>query len=291
MRKIGITADCSSGLEYAPFEHDIRITRTTIHFGDETLVDGIDITAEGFYNRLKNTDVVPSTSAPAPKEILDRIEELKSEGCTDIIHFPISFGLSAYGENLESSMEDFVEDVNFKVINSNSACLMEGYVAKYAEVLAQNGYSVEEILEEVPHLRDRINAYFVVDDLKYLVKNGRLGSAAGMIGSLMRIKPILNLGKSGKIETFEKVKTHSRALSRLYDLIVEYGKDYQECIYIVLHTGRLEDAKVMCEEFKSRVSNAKRIEITTITPTVGAHIGCGVLGAAVIPLDGLKEKL
>ena len=54
MRKIGITADCSSGLEYAPFEHNIRITRTTIHFGDETLVDGIDITAEGFYEKLKN---------------------------------------------------------------------------------------------------------------------------------------------------------------------------------------------------------------------------------------------
>ena len=59
MRKIGITADCSSGLEYAPFEHDIRITRTTIHFGDETLVDGIDITAEGFYEKLKNTEDNP----------------------------------------------------------------------------------------------------------------------------------------------------------------------------------------------------------------------------------------
>lgn len=291
MRKIGITADCSSGLEYAPFDHDIRITRTTIHFGDEILVDGIDITAEGFYDKLKNTDAVPSTSAPAPKEIINRIEELKKEGCTDIIHFPISFGLSAYGENLENSMEDFVEDVNFKVINSNSACLMEGYVAKYAEILAKKGYSVEQILEEVPNLRDKINAYFVVDDLKYLVKNGRLSSAAGMIGSLMRIKPILNLGKSGKIETFEKVKTHSRAIQRLYDLIVEYGNEYQECIYIVLHTGRLDDAKKMCEELASKVSNAKRIELTTITPTVGAHIGCGVLGLAVIPLDGLKEEL
>ena len=107
----------------------------------------------------------------------------------------------------------------------------------------------------------------------------------------MRIKPILNLGKSGKIETFEKVKTHTRAIQRLYDLIVEYGKDYKECIYIVLHTGRLADAKVMCEELSTRVTNAKRIELTTITPTVGAHIGCGILGLAVLPLDGLKEQL
>lgn len=81
--KIGITSDCSSGLEYAPFEHHIKITRTTIHFKDEELIDGIDIKAEEFYRRLKETDIVPSTSAPSLGEISKRVEELKAEGCTD----------------------------------------------------------------------------------------------------------------------------------------------------------------------------------------------------------------
>ena len=149
MKKIGITADCSSGLEYAPFEHNIKITRTTIHFGDETLVDGIDITADEFYERLKTTDVIPSTSAPSPKSVLDAIDSLKKEGCTEIIHFPISFGLSDYGKNLKSSLEDFTEDIDFRVVNSNTACLMEGYVAKYAEILAEKGYSIDEIIEDI----------------------------------------------------------------------------------------------------------------------------------------------
>ena len=228
MKKIGITADCSSGLEYAPFKHNIKITRTTIHFGDETLVDGIDITADEFYERLKITDVIPSTSAPSPKSVLDAIDSLKKEGCTEIIHFPISFGLSDYGKNLKSSLEDFTEDIDFRVVNSNTACLMEGYVAKYAEILAEKGYSIDEIIEEIPNFRDRINAFFVVNDLKYLVKNGRLSLASGMLGSLIRIKPILNLGKSGKIETFEKVRTHNSAIKRMYELISEYGKSYKE---------------------------------------------------------------
>ena len=291
MNKIGITADCSSGLEYAPFEHNIKITRTSIHFGDETLIDGVDITAEEFYERLKSSDTIPSTSAPTPKAVLDAINELKKEGCKQIIHFPISFSLSDYGKNLENSLSDFTEDIEFKVINSNTACLMEGYVAKYAEVLANKGYSIEEIINEIPNFRDRINAFFVVDDLKYLVKNGRLNLASGMVGSLMKIKPILNLGKNGKIETFEKVRTHSSAIKRMYDLISDYGKEYKECIYIVLHTARLDDANTMKENLKSYVNNAKKIEVTTITPTVGAHIGCGILGVACLPLDGLKENI
>lgn len=123
--KIGITADCSSGLEYAPFKHNIKITRTTIHFGETELIDGVDITADEFYKKLEATDVVPSTSAPTPKEIIRCVEEYKNEGCTTVIHFPISFGLSAYGENLQMVGSDYVEGVDLKVYNCNTACVMK----------------------------------------------------------------------------------------------------------------------------------------------------------------------
>ena len=112
-----------------------------------------------------------------------------------------------------------------------------------------------------------------------------------MIGSLMRIKPILNLGKSGKIETLEKVRTHQAAIKRMIELITEYGQTYQNCIYLVLHTARLNDANTLALNLEEVVNNATRTEVTTITPTVGAHIGCGILGVACLPLDGLKENI
>lgn len=289
--KIGITADCSSGLEYAPFEHDVKITRTTIHFGQEELLDGVDITADGFYKKLRASDIVPSTSAPTPGEITKRIEEWKQEGCTDVIHFPISFGLSDYGKNLQATGNELVEGVKVHVFNSNTACLMEGYQAYYASILAKKGYSVEEIFEEVAKLRDRIDTYLVVDDLKYLVKNGRLSGVSGFIGSLARIKPVLNLGKDGKIVTFEKVRIHSKAIARCIDLTLESAKQYEKVLYIVLHSDRLEDAKSIANELKSRATNCYHIDVTTITPTVGAHIGADVIGIACLPLDGLKEEL
>lgn len=289
--KIGITADCSSGVEYAPFKHNIKITRTTINFEHETLIDGIDITAENFYKRLEKDTFIPSTSAPTIGEITKKVEEWKKEGCTDIIHFPISFGLSTYGENLIKMSDELFEGINFHVADTKEACIMEGYQAYYAEVLAAKGYSVEEILKECARLRDKTHAYFVVDDLKYLVKNGRLGGVSGLVGTVIQIKPILEINKEGKIVPFKKVRTHAKALEALIDLTINEGAKAKKVIYVVLHANRLELATKIKEKLEAKVKNASRVELTTITPTVGAHIGSGVIGMATIIVDDLKEEI
>ncbi len=291
--KIGITADCSSGLEYAPFKHNIKITRTTIHFGEKELVDGIDITADEFYKELEASDIVPSTSAPTPKEIIRCVEEYRKEGYTTVIHFPISFGLSAYGENLQAVSDDYVEGINLKVYNCNTACIMEGYTAHYAEILANKGYSVEEIFSECDRMSDNSKTYFLVDDLKYLVKNGRLNVVSGFIGGLMKIKPILQLGKNvnGKIEIFEKVRTHSKALERMFEVVKSETANAKNVIYIIQHSNRLDDAKKLVDKVHEMFNNVKRVEIATVTPTVGAHIGSGVLSLGYIITDQLKEEL
>ncbi len=291
--KIGITADCSSGLEYAPFKHNIKITRTTIHFGENELIDGVDITADEFYKKLEATDIVPSTSAPTPKEIIRCVEEYRNEGCTTVIHFPISFGLSAYGENLQMVSDDYVEGVDLKVYNCNTACIMEGYTAHYAEILANKGYNVEEIFAECDKMGDNSKTYFLVDDLKYLVKNGRLNVVSGFIGGLIKIKPILQLGKNvnGKIEIFEKVRTHSKALERMFEVVKEETKDAKKVIYIIQHSNRLEDAKKLVEKVNETFDNVLRVEVATVTPTVGAHIGSGVLSLGYIITDEFKEEI
>jgi len=291
MRKIGICADCSSGVEYAPFKNDVRICRTTIHFGEEELVDGIDINADQFYEKLKTSEVVPSTSAPTMGMIKEVAEKLRDEGCTDVILFTISNGLSTYGANVREFADELVEGVKLHIYDSSTACLMEGYLAHYAEILAAKGYSVEEIFQECDKLKNNTNAYFVVDDLKYLVKNGRLSGAAGFIGSLVSIKPVLNLGQTDKIFTFEKVRTWKKATDFCYSTIIEEAQKFNKCIYLVLHTGLKETAEEFALKLRNDVKNAARIEVTTITPTVGAHIGNGILGIARLGLDDLKEEL
>ena len=290
-KKIGITADCSSNLEYAPFKHNIKITRTCIYFDKEQFVDGIDITADDFYKKLLTTDIIPTTSAPTLQEVVKAVEECKKEGCDTVIHFPISFGLSTYGQNLKQRIDDLDLGVDFHVINPNTACLMQGYQAHLAEIMASKNYSIEEIEQECHKLDLQTKIYFVVDDLKYLVKNGRLSSFKGYLGSFMKIKPIITFSEDGKLVTREQVRTQRKAIERCIEHLIEETKDKKDFVVLVAHTGNYENAVLIRDHLKKIVPNAKRYEIFVIPPTVGAHVGNGILGVGYMGLEGIKVDL
>ncbi|MFA6661891.1 MAG: DegV family protein [Bacilli bacterium] len=289
--KIGITADSSSGVEYAPFKNNVKITRTYINFPDKKLLDGVDIKAQEFYEILETTDVIPSTSAPTAGEILKKLEEWNKEGATDVIHFAISSGLSTYGLNIENIInETKTVDTAFHAFDSGTSCIAQGYNAKYAEMLAEKGYSVEEILDECTKFRDNSVIYFMVGNLKYLVKNGRLSAASGAIGSLMQIKPILRLGPpDGLIVPFKKIRTNKKAIEKMFELAHTDGRGHKKVLYAVIHSDRLEEAKTLQKRIQDNIHNAVRVDVSDITPTIGAHIGPHLLGVVVVNLDVLKE--
>ncbi|MDR2867656.1 MAG: DegV family protein [Acholeplasmatales bacterium] len=283
--KIGITADSSSGLEYVNFKHKVLITRTTINFKDRILLDGVDITADAFYHLLSKTQEIPSTSAPTPGVILEQIIKLKAQGCTDVIHFPISTGLSDYGKNIKATMDPLCQEIgiNFHVYDSKTACLMQGLFALYASYLADHGSTIQEIFQTLENYKKNQYPYFVVDDLKYLIKNGRLSGITGNIAILLKIKPVLIIDKEGRIVTFEKVRTHNKAIERTLELTKMKTTETKNVLYLSVHTNRYEDAVKLKETLDGRKNCYKTI-ITTITPTVGAHIGSGILGAVCIGL-------
>ena len=285
--KIGITADCSSGVEYAPFKHNIKITRTTINFNGNILVDGIDVTADQFYEMLEKSDIVPTTAAPLVGEINQRCLEWKEEGADEVIHFPISSGLSAYGPNMAAQTEELFPDIKVTFFPTKLATILQGYLAHYAEILAKHDLTTPEIIEKCLKLQEKIHAFFIVDNLKYLVKNGRLTVISGFVGQLMSIKPILTFTEEGKLVPFEKVRTKAKAIDRIIDLTIENNKNYKKGIYISLHAHRLEEAEAISKRLQEKANNGVRFEISTITPTVGAHVGSGLLGVGFIPLDDL----
>jgi DegV family protein with EDD domain len=285
--KIAIMTDVNAGLDYVGYETGIPCLRSTVNFKDEVLVDGIDIKADEFYQRIKNiTDPkdIPSTSAPAVGEIYDAIDRLISEGYTDIIHFPISFELSATGPTVLNLAKEYEGKINIQVFNTKGAAYIQGFMALNAKKMVDEGHTVEEILARSEYLRDHFQAFFVVDDLNYLVKNGRLSGAAGLMGSLLHIKPVLEINKDGKIVTKEKIKTHRRAVERIVELILDYIKDQSNVKVAVYHSLREDGAKDIISMIQSARPDLKEIEIHFITPAVGAHIGAGVLGISAFIL-------
>lgn len=285
MKKIKLTADSSSGLEYAPFKTETILTKTTIHFENEEFIDGVDISADDFYLKLEKSNIVPTTSAPLLSEILTAVETHQKNGATDVIHFPISTNLSHYGKNLKANISPLLDGVNFHVCDTKSATILQGYLVYFAEKLIKRGLDVKEVMDEVHNLRQKSNAYFLVDDLRYLIKNGRLSGLTGTLGILAKIKPILNLSKEGTIVPFEKIRTHLKALNRIVDLIELETKHYKKVTYFIVHTNRLDDANKLEEHIKERFENIHDSFVTTITPTVGAHIGSKILGLGYVILD------
>lgn len=292
MKKVGIITDSGAGLEYMHFEHNIKIARIPINYGEEVLLDGKDTNAYEFYNMIENSDIIPSTSAPYPSEIINSVKECVSEGCTDVVYIPLSTGLSGYGNNLFVIGDSYAKGVNFHIFPCHTTCIMQAYLAKYAEILANKNYEPEQILKELKNMQDNTFAYFVVDNLKYLVKNGRLSAALGFIGGIMKIKPIIFLGDdTGLLKIHEKVRTLNKALKREFELVEEGIQDANEVIFLAQDSGRPDEIKEMIETLKNKFQN-KLISVgySPISPCIGAHSGPGLLGIGAIKIDNLVEK-
>ena len=285
MSKIAIISDVNAGLDYIGYDPGIPVLRSIINFDDEHYVDGIDIKADEFYEKLQTTGIIPSTSAPTVGEAMELLDRLAAEGYTDVIMYSISYKLSSIGPMVENLIDDYKGKINIYVVDTKLATYMQGYVAVRAKEMADAGKTVQEILDYTRYLIDNQHAYFVVDDLNYLVKNGRLSGAQGFIGNLLKIKPVLELTKDGRIVSVEKVRTHRKAVERAWNMFLEETKDAKKVKMLVLHTLREQDARACAEKLEKELPNAYEVEVFTITPAVGAHIGCGVLGFGYFILE------
>ena len=285
--KIAIMTDVNAGLDYIGYDSGIVCLRSSVNFPNEVLVDGIDIKADEFYDRIKNiTDPkdIPSTSAPAIGDIMDAIEKFIEEGYTDIIHFPISFKLSSTGPNVVNVANEYADKINVHVVDTKVACYLQGYLAVNAKQMVEHGATVEEILKRSEELINNMQTYFVVEDLNYLVKNGRLSGMAGFMGSLLKIKPVLELDKEGRIVTKEKVRTYSKALERAIELLLEYVDGKKNIKLLGFHSLKEEIVNEVVRKIQEVRPDIVDVEIHFITPAVGAHIGAGVIGIGAIVL-------
>lgn len=288
MSKIAIISDVNAGLDYIGRDPQIPVLRSMINFGEEHYVDGLEIKADQFYEKVKEKikdSIIPSTSAPTVGEAMELIEKLIEEGYTDVIMYSISFKLSSIGEMVENLKQEYEDQINIHVVDTKTATYMQGFLAVTAKEMVDQGKSVEEILERTKYLIDNSCGYFVVDDLSFLVKNGRLSGAAGFFAGLLKIKPVLIVDDEGYIRTFEKIKTHSKAIERLKELIQEQTKEAKKVLLFVFHTCREDDAKVLKQYFENTLTNVEDVQIHMVTPAVGAHIGCGILGVGYYLLE------
>lgn len=275
-KKIGVIACSNACLDYINHGYDIRIFRSTLHLGDEDYLDFVDIKADDFYKRLEeDKSVFPSSSYMPIGQMIEMYENMVKEGFTDVIVISISKEMSGiYNASIMASRE--VPELNVHVFDSMTVAYPEAMMALKACEMIEENKDIPEIMKELEYIRDNNKIYFAVHTLQYLVKNGRLSNASGFIGSALKIKPVLVI-EDGKVESFDKIRTFTKALNRVLDLFFEEteGKDV---LPFIIHANNYEARDIILEKIKEKRPEITEIGEMPLTAVVGAHGGPKTIG-------------
>lgn len=283
------TAVITDSTAYLPDEllekYDIYTIPLSVVMGDETYRENVDITTDEFFEMMAAMDTLPTTSQPSIGDYILLLESLYRDGYTDVISFHLSAKISGTYQSAVSAGES-VEGINVHVIDSEVAAYVQGFLALYA---AQNKdkLSLEEILKNVEEMKkkENTNAYFIVDTLTNLQKGGRLSNAQALVGSLLKVKPILDF-KDGMIVPYEKVRTKKKAKKKVQEVFgreIENHRD-KNITAVIIHSNAEEEGREWKTEMESLYPHVT-FTLSYFGPVIATHLGEGALGLGYTTFD------
>lgn len=256
-------------------ELGVVVVPLNVHFGTEQYRDGIDISADEFYRRLIQGSVFPTTSQPSPGTFLETYNALAEE-TDEIISIHFSSKLSRTFDSALLAKQDVKKPCQIEVVDSKQASMGIGLVVIAAARAAQGGASLSEVVEVSTNAVDGIRTFFTCDTLEYLRKGGRIGKVSAFLGSLLNIKPILTV-KDGEAHPLERVRTRSKALDRLYELVANLSNIADMTL---AYSTNQEDADKLAQRLSAHFP-IERMYKARFGPVLGTHIGPGAVGVAV----------
>lgn len=271
------TADIPKSLQE---QLNITVVPLKVHFGEETYEDGVNLHAEEFYEKLRNAEEIPTTSQPTPHQFeteYRRIAE-ESKDC-HIISIHLSSKLSGTFQSAYIAAQTIGDEISISVVDSKRASYAFGIFVVEIARLAQSGVTKEHCLKRLDELLHDTSVFFMVDTLEYLEKNGRIGKASAVLGSLLKIKPILSLSDEGEVFPFDKVRGKKKAIAKI---IEEFKNRFGENdVHVgISHADVKDEAEQIMERMKENF-NVKDTVITDIGPVIGTHVGPGTLAIIV----------
>jgi len=251
----------------------VRIVPLTIRFGDEEFVDVVELSAGQFYEKMAATNVLPATAAPSPGAFEEAIRAAGADG-DPVIVVNISGDLSATIQSAENAKRAIGDDLDVRVFDSKSITATLGLKVIAAAEAANGGAGADEIITLLEDLRGRSRVFGALNTLDNLKKGGRIGGAQAMLGSMLSIKPIVDIS-DGSVHEAAKVRTRKKALVWLRDRI--YAEP--DVGTLAVCSGDADDTDELLDLIAERYPR-DRVQVWTIGPVIGAHGGPGILGLA-----------
>jgi len=288
MSKVAIVTDsCASIPEPLIESLDIHWVPYYIHRGKEVLRDLVSIKRDAFYNWLPTAKELPQTASPGPGDYLQMYEKLnKEEGAEEIVSIHMtSKGSGAYQAALaaRSMLADMIPNLQVAVIDTLNVSMCQGWMVIEAARDAMNGASFSAVVDKVKSMIPTTQMLQTADTLKYLYMGGRIGRAKHLVGSLLKIKPIISM-KDGVIVPLGQARSRKRAYQMMVDK-VEVAVGYMGKIKIAyVHAAAREEVDKLKDMVEGRLTCVESI-VTELSPALGVHTGPGTTGLCYFPLD------
>ncbi len=273
--KVALVIDSTAYLPKDLVEkYNIYVIPLIVNWAGEGLYDGIDITPAVFYDRLGKAKEMPSTSQPSAGEFHDLFSKI-SETADSIVCLTISSELSGTYASANAA-RDMMEGFPIEIVDTRSTVMGLGFMALAAARAIENGADYKAAAQAARDLIPKIRVIFVVDTLEFLHRGGRIGGAQRLLGSVLSIKPVLQL-EDGRIEPMNKVRTKRKAIQFMIDQAVTDLQGKSDVHIAMLNAVAPQDAQQAGEELRQRL-NPGELVYADLSPVIGTHVGPGAVG-------------
>ena len=280
--KLAVITDSSAYLSAETLQReDLYVLDIPVNIDGEEYVEGINLTAEDFYQKMAQASELPKTSQPSIAKLDEILTSLKEQGYTHALGLFLSSGISGFYQNIQYMVDDY-EGLTIAFPDTLITSAPLGIMVESVFNWRDQGDDFAIIQDKLAIQISRTSAFIMVDDLDHLVKGGRLSNGAAILGNLLSIKPILYFNDQGVIEVYEKVRTEKKATKRLIEIIKETTASGQYRT-IVIHGNAPEKAEELRQHLlESGVGSD--ISLATFGSVIGTHLGAGSIALGYIPV-------
>ena len=278
MGRVAIVTDSASDMDPARSASlGISVVPLLVTFGDQTFEAGKNLSIEEFWQRMTAPDApFPKTAACSPGSFQSTYQRLFDEGAESIVSVHVSDTLSGTIKAAQVARAS-MPDRDIQIVDSMSASMGEGILAEMGVQMANAGSSATEIAETLTRRRDDLHIYLALETLEYLKRGGRISGARAAIGTLLSVKPIIEV-KAGEVDTADRVRTRGKARERLIELLTARPIER----LALLHT-----TNAGVEEFADEITKAAGLDRSAVTidivgASVGPHVGPGCVGGVAL---------
>lgn len=280
--KLAVITDSSAFLQAETLrKEDLFVLDIPVNIDGQEYVEGVNLTAQEFYEKMASASELPKTSQPSIAKLDEILSSLKAKGYTHALGLFLSSGISGFYQNIQY-MKDEYEGLTIAFPDTRITSAPLGYMVESVLKWAEQGDGFESILDKVTEQIENTSAFIMVDDLDHLVKGGRLSNGAAILGNLLSIKPILYFNDQGVIEVYEKIRTEKKATKRLVEIVKEAtaNGNYQ---ITVIH-GNAPQKAADLRQLLIDGGVATDVSIATFGSVIGTHLGEGSIALGYTPI-------